>query len=184
MNGIAEGVRQMRGTSVNQVDGVEHVLVTAGTGVPTSGLILGRNRRLSAWRQVLRTPRTRPSTGRSSRWSGGKLLRGAFPLIAIGIGIGGLYPYLGTIGARLLGGLRNGIQRRCVGVDRLRREVAGDPPARRPDHPALPAAVPGVGAGPGWSDHPALHNSLIGSALPGRLARVTSPRILLRYGRC
>ncbi|MBO0880255.1 MAG: lipid-transfer protein [Mycobacterium sp.] len=40
MNGIAEGVRQLRGTSVNQVNGVEHVLVTAGTGVPTSGLIL------------------------------------------------------------------------------------------------------------------------------------------------
>ena len=41
MNGIAEGVRQLRGTSVNQVADVEHVLVTAGTGVPTSGLILG-----------------------------------------------------------------------------------------------------------------------------------------------
>jgi acetyl-CoA acetyltransferase len=41
MNGIAEGVRQVRGTSVNQVDDIEHVLVTAGTGVPTSGLILG-----------------------------------------------------------------------------------------------------------------------------------------------
>ena len=41
MNGIAEGVRQLRGTSVNQVPDVEHVLVTAGTGVPTSGLILG-----------------------------------------------------------------------------------------------------------------------------------------------
>ena len=41
MNGIAEGVRQVRGTSVNQVAGVEHVLVTAGTGVPTSGLVLG-----------------------------------------------------------------------------------------------------------------------------------------------
>ncbi len=40
MNGIAEGVRQIRGTSVNQVDDVENVLVTAGTGVPTSGLIL------------------------------------------------------------------------------------------------------------------------------------------------
>ena len=40
MNGIAEAVRQIRGTSVNQVDGVEHVLVTAGTGVPTSGLVL------------------------------------------------------------------------------------------------------------------------------------------------
>jgi len=42
MNGVAEAVRQVRGTSVNQVNGVEHVLVTAGTGVPTSGLILGR----------------------------------------------------------------------------------------------------------------------------------------------
>jgi len=41
MNGISEAVRQLRGTSVNQVEGVEHVLVTAGTGVPTSGLILG-----------------------------------------------------------------------------------------------------------------------------------------------
>jgi acetyl-CoA acetyltransferase len=40
MNGIAEAVRQVRGTSVNQVDGVEHVVVTAGTGVPTSGLVL------------------------------------------------------------------------------------------------------------------------------------------------
>jgi acetyl-CoA acetyltransferase len=43
MNGIAEGVRQVRGTGVNQVPDVEHVLVTAGTGVPTSGLILGRD---------------------------------------------------------------------------------------------------------------------------------------------
>ncbi|HET9138577.1 lipid-transfer protein [Actinophytocola sp.] len=41
MNGIAEAVRQIRGTAVNQVDRVEHVLVTAGTGVPTSGLLLG-----------------------------------------------------------------------------------------------------------------------------------------------
>jgi acetyl-CoA acetyltransferase len=41
MNGIAEGVRQVRGTSVNQVAGDGPVLVTAGTGVPTSGLILG-----------------------------------------------------------------------------------------------------------------------------------------------
>ena len=32
MNGIAEGVRQLRGTSVNPVPDVEHVLVTAGTG--------------------------------------------------------------------------------------------------------------------------------------------------------
>ncbi len=42
MNGIAEGVRQIRGTSVNQANNVEHVLVTAGTGVPTSALILER----------------------------------------------------------------------------------------------------------------------------------------------
>jgi acetyl-CoA acetyltransferase len=41
MNGIAEGVRQVRGTSVNQVAGDGPVLVTAGTGVPTSGLVLG-----------------------------------------------------------------------------------------------------------------------------------------------
>ena len=42
MNGIAEAVRQVRGQAVNQVDGVHNVLVTAGTGVPTSGLILGK----------------------------------------------------------------------------------------------------------------------------------------------
>jgi acetyl-CoA acetyltransferase len=41
MNGIAEGVRQVRGNAVNQVADVHNVLVTAGTGVPTSGLILG-----------------------------------------------------------------------------------------------------------------------------------------------
>ncbi|MFZ3566726.1 lipid-transfer protein [Streptomyces sp. BH097] len=41
MNGIAEAVRLVRGTSVNQPQQVEHVLVTAGTGVPTSGLVLG-----------------------------------------------------------------------------------------------------------------------------------------------
>jgi acetyl-CoA acetyltransferase len=41
MNGVAEGVRQVRGTSVNQVDGAEHVLVTGGTGVPTSAVMLG-----------------------------------------------------------------------------------------------------------------------------------------------
>ncbi|MEZ0064282.1 acetyl-CoA acetyltransferase [Streptacidiphilus sp. MAP12-20] len=40
MNGIAEGVRQVRGSSVNQVAGATSVLVTAGTGVPTSGLVL------------------------------------------------------------------------------------------------------------------------------------------------
>lgn len=40
MNGISEAVRQIRGTSVNQVADVENVVVTAGTGVPTSGLVL------------------------------------------------------------------------------------------------------------------------------------------------
>jgi acetyl-CoA acetyltransferase len=44
MNGIAEAVRQVRGTSVNQVPGDGPVLVTAGTGVPTSGLILSLRR--------------------------------------------------------------------------------------------------------------------------------------------
>ena len=39
-NGIAEGVRLVRGTSTNQPDGVRNVLVTAGVGVPTSALIL------------------------------------------------------------------------------------------------------------------------------------------------
>jgi acetyl-CoA acetyltransferase len=43
MNGIAEAVRQLRGSAVNQVAGAERVLVTAGTGVPTSGLVLGRD---------------------------------------------------------------------------------------------------------------------------------------------
>lgn len=40
LNGVAEAVRQVRGTSVNQVPDVENVLVTAGSGVPTSGAIL------------------------------------------------------------------------------------------------------------------------------------------------
>ncbi len=42
MNGISEAVRQVRGEAVNQVSGASNVLVSAGTGVPTSGLILGR----------------------------------------------------------------------------------------------------------------------------------------------
>jgi hypothetical protein len=37
-------VRQVRGTSVNQVPEVNNVVVTAGTGVPTSGLVLGVDR--------------------------------------------------------------------------------------------------------------------------------------------
>ena len=36
MNGLSEAVRQVRGTAVNPVKDVEHVVVTAGTGVPTS----------------------------------------------------------------------------------------------------------------------------------------------------
>ena len=44
MNGIAEGVRQIRGTAVNQVDNVSNVLVTGGTGVPTSALLLSTER--------------------------------------------------------------------------------------------------------------------------------------------
>lgn len=42
MNGIAEAVRQIRGTSVNQVANVNHVLITAGAGVPTGAAILER----------------------------------------------------------------------------------------------------------------------------------------------
>ncbi len=43
MNGIAEAVRQLRGTAANQLEGISNMLVTAGTGVPTSGMILGRD---------------------------------------------------------------------------------------------------------------------------------------------
>ncbi len=42
MNGVAEGVRLIRGDSYNQPPNVEHVLVTAGTMVPTSALVLGK----------------------------------------------------------------------------------------------------------------------------------------------
>ncbi|WP_027661057.1 lipid-transfer protein [Salinispora fenicalii] len=45
MNGIVEAVRQVRGSSVNQVAGAGPVLVTAGTGVPTSGLLLASSGR-------------------------------------------------------------------------------------------------------------------------------------------
>ena len=41
MNGIAEGTRLVRHTSTNQPENVEHVLVTAGTMVPTSAVLLG-----------------------------------------------------------------------------------------------------------------------------------------------
>jgi acetyl-CoA acetyltransferase len=41
-NLIVEGVRQLRGTSVNPVEDAESCLVTAGEGVPTSAMILRR----------------------------------------------------------------------------------------------------------------------------------------------
>jgi len=42
MNGVNEGVRLIRGTSSSQPTKNEHVLVTAGVGVPTSGMVLGK----------------------------------------------------------------------------------------------------------------------------------------------
>ncbi len=42
MNGVNEGVRLIRGDSVNQPPNNGHVLVTGGVGVPTSGMILGQ----------------------------------------------------------------------------------------------------------------------------------------------
>jgi acetyl-CoA acetyltransferase len=42
MNGVNEGVRLIRGDSKNQPAKNNHVLVTAGIGVPTSGMILGQ----------------------------------------------------------------------------------------------------------------------------------------------
>ena len=42
MNGVNEGVRLIRGASLNQPAKNDHVLVTAGVGVPTSGMILGK----------------------------------------------------------------------------------------------------------------------------------------------
>jgi acetyl-CoA acetyltransferase len=42
LNGLAEAVRQLRGTSCNQVGDAEVALVTSGGGLPTSGLLLSR----------------------------------------------------------------------------------------------------------------------------------------------
>jgi acetyl-CoA acetyltransferase len=42
-NLINEAVRQIRGTSCNQVDGCEATLATAGEGVPTSAVILRKD---------------------------------------------------------------------------------------------------------------------------------------------
>jgi acetyl-CoA acetyltransferase len=40
LNGITEAVRQLRGTAVNQIDGVQNILTTGGPGTSTSGAIL------------------------------------------------------------------------------------------------------------------------------------------------
>jgi len=42
INGVNEGVRLIRGTSANQPEKNDCVLVTAGVGVPTSAMILGK----------------------------------------------------------------------------------------------------------------------------------------------
>jgi len=42
LNNIVEGVRLIRGTSYNQPEKVEHVLISSGVGVPTGAMILGR----------------------------------------------------------------------------------------------------------------------------------------------
>ena len=44
MNGIAEAVRLVRGDSVNQPETIQNVLATAGTAVPTSALLLSKDR--------------------------------------------------------------------------------------------------------------------------------------------
>jgi acetyl-CoA acetyltransferase len=43
VNGINEGVRLIRGSSVNQPKKSDNVLVTSGVGVPTSAMILGKS---------------------------------------------------------------------------------------------------------------------------------------------
>ena len=42
INGVNEGVRLIRGTSVNQPEKNDCVLVTAGVGIPTSAMLLGK----------------------------------------------------------------------------------------------------------------------------------------------
>ena len=39
-NGVVEGVKQLRGTAINQISSVEHVLATGGPALPTSGIIM------------------------------------------------------------------------------------------------------------------------------------------------
>jgi hypothetical protein len=43
MNGIVEGVKLVRGQSLNQpAKAINNVVVTSGVGVPTGGMIIGR----------------------------------------------------------------------------------------------------------------------------------------------
>ena len=42
-NGMAEAVRQLRGTAVNQIPGARHAVATGGSHVPTSGIVLSRS---------------------------------------------------------------------------------------------------------------------------------------------
>ena len=42
VNGLTEAIRQLRGTAANQADDVEHVLVTSGSALPTSAVVLRR----------------------------------------------------------------------------------------------------------------------------------------------
>jgi acetyl-CoA acetyltransferase len=42
-NGMAEAVRQLRGTAVNQIPGARHAIATGGSHVPTSGIVLSRD---------------------------------------------------------------------------------------------------------------------------------------------
>jgi acetyl-CoA acetyltransferase len=44
VNGILEAARQVRGTAINQVPNLAHIVVAAASGAPGSGLILGRDR--------------------------------------------------------------------------------------------------------------------------------------------
>ncbi len=43
LNLVVEGVRQIRGESVNQIVGVETCMITSGNGVPTSALVLRKD---------------------------------------------------------------------------------------------------------------------------------------------
>ncbi|MGC0362201.1 hypothetical protein ABH922_000185 [Rhodococcus sp. 27YEA15] len=65
MNGVAEGVCQLRGTSVNQVRGIDNVVVTAGAAVSTSALVVTRRRWVSRYCPLLPGPTVRSGTDRS-----------------------------------------------------------------------------------------------------------------------